>query len=61
VSNLSGITNRLIQLSDKKGYLTYKDINDEVPVDVKPDDLDEIFIKLREHDVMIVEQPDISN
>lgn len=61
MSNLPEITNRLIQLADKKGYLTYTDINEELPVDMKPDDLDVIFTNLRNHAVRIIQQSEISN
>jgi RNA polymerase primary sigma factor len=38
----------LIRLAQEQGYLTYGDINDALPENlVTPEDLDEIYIKLR--------------
>src|SRR5215204_2258212 len=38
----------LLRLAQEQGYLTYGDINDALPENVvSPEDLDEIYIKLR--------------
>src|SRR5262245_47971835 len=47
----------LLRLAQEQGYLTYNDINDALPDNiVSPEDLDEIYIKLRNLDVEIVDQ-----
>ncbi len=50
------ITKKLIALAQENGFLTYDDINEALPDDLNPNDLDEIYIKLRDHDIEIVEQ-----
>jgi RNA polymerase primary sigma factor len=50
------ITKKLIALAQENGYLTYDDINEALPDELNPDDLDEIYMKLRDHDIEIVEQ-----
>ncbi len=50
----------LVRLAQEQGYLTYGDINDALPdAVVTPDDLDEIYIKLRNLDVEIVDQAEV--
>src|SRR5438270_11190005 len=45
----------LLRLAQEQGYLTYSDINDALPDSiVNPEDLDEIYIKLRGLEVEIV-------
>jgi len=52
----------LLRLSQEQGYLTYNDINDALPEDVvTPDDLDEVYTKLRNLDVEIVDQAEVDN
>ncbi len=47
----------LIALGREQGFLTYDDINEAIPPDVtNADDLDEIFAKLREGGIEIVEE-----
>jgi RNA polymerase primary sigma factor len=47
----------LLALGREQGFLTYDDINEAIPPDVtSSDDLDEIFAKLREGGVEIVEE-----
>lgn len=47
----------LILLAREQGHLTYNDINDALPESVvSPDDLDEVFVKLRGLDIEIVDQ-----
>ncbi len=47
----------LLALAREQGHLTYDDINEALPADVtNSDDLDEIFTKLRENGVEILEE-----
>jgi len=46
----------LLLLAQEHGYVTYDDINDVLPDGLNPDDLDELFTKLRNLDVEIVDQ-----
>jgi RNA polymerase primary sigma factor len=50
----------LIKLAQEQGYLTYSDINDALPDSVvTAEELDEIYIKLRNLDVEIVDQAEV--
>jgi RNA polymerase primary sigma factor len=50
----------LVRLSQEQGYLTYGDINDALPdVMLSPEDLDEIYIQLRNLEVEIVDQAEV--
>jgi RNA polymerase primary sigma factor len=50
----------LVRLAQEQGYLTYGDINDALPSTlIKPEDLDDICIKLRGLDVEIVDQAEV--
>ncbi|MBM3833342.1 MAG: RNA polymerase sigma factor RpoD [Verrucomicrobia bacterium] len=50
----------LIRLAHEQGYLTYGDINDALPDSVvTPEDLDEIYIKLRNLEIEIVDQAEV--
>ena len=50
----------LVRLAQEQGYLTYNDINDALPDSiVTPEELDEIYIKLRNLDVEIVDQAEV--
>src|SRR5262249_30713146 len=50
----------LVKLAQEQGYLTYNDINDSLPdTIITPEDLDEIYIKLRNLDVEIVDQAEV--
>ncbi|HEV2209038.1 MAG TPA: RNA polymerase sigma factor RpoD [Verrucomicrobiae bacterium] len=50
----------LVRLAQEQGYLTYGDINDALPDGmVTPDDLDEIYVKLRNLEVEIVDQAEV--
>jgi RNA polymerase primary sigma factor len=50
----------LLRLAQEQGYLTYSDINDALPDNiVSPEELDEIYIKLRNLDVEIVDQAEV--
>jgi RNA polymerase primary sigma factor len=50
----------LVRLAQEQGYLTYNDINDALPdTMVSPEELDEIYMKLRNLDVEIVDQAEV--
>jgi RNA polymerase primary sigma factor len=50
----------LVRLAREQGYLTYGDINDALPETlITPEDLDEIYIKLRNLEVEIVDQAEV--
>ncbi len=45
----------LVHLAHEQGHVTYDDINDVLPEGLKPDDLDDLYTKLRNLDVDIVD------
>jgi RNA polymerase primary sigma factor len=50
----------LVRLAQEQGYLTYGDINDALPDSmISPEELDELYIKLRNLDVEIVDQAEV--
>jgi RNA polymerase primary sigma factor len=50
----------LVRLAQEQGYLTYNDINEILPDSVtSPEELDEIYIKLRNLDIEIVDQAEV--
>ena len=50
----------LVRLAQEQGYLTYNDINEALPeTPVSPDQLDDIYIKLRGLEVEIVDQAEV--
>src|SRR2546421_7215702 len=50
----------LVRLAQEQGYLTYSDINDALPDSViTPEELDEVYIKLRNLEVEIVDQAEV--
>ena len=50
----------LVRLAQEQGYLTYGDINDALPDNlVTPEDLDEIYQKLRNLEIEIVDQAEV--
>ncbi|MEI6357868.1 MAG: sigma-70 family RNA polymerase sigma factor, partial [Verrucomicrobiota bacterium] len=50
----------LVRIAQEQGYLTYGDINDALPDNVvTPEDLDEIYIKLRTLEIDIVDQAEV--
>ena len=52
----------LVRLAQEQGYLTYNDINDALPDNVvSPDDLDEVYTKLRNLEVEIVDQAEVDS
>jgi RNA polymerase primary sigma factor len=48
----------LVLLAHEQGHATYDDVNDLVPDGVSPDALDELYAKLRDHDIKVVEFAD---
>jgi RNA polymerase primary sigma factor len=50
----------LVRLAQEQGYLTYGDINDALPEGlIGPEELDEIYVKLRNLEVEIVDQAEV--
>ena len=50
----------LVRLAQEQGYLTYGDINDALPDNlVTPEDLDDIYMKLRNLEIEIVDQAEV--
>jgi RNA polymerase primary sigma factor len=50
----------LLRLAQEQGYLTYNDINEALPDGmISPDDLDELYSKLRNLEVEIVDQAEV--
>jgi RNA polymerase primary sigma factor len=50
----------LLRLAQEQGYLTYTDINDALPANfISAEDFDEIYIKLRNLEVEIVDQAEV--
>ncbi|MSU59082.1 MAG: RNA polymerase sigma factor RpoD [Pedosphaera sp.] len=54
--DLTETVKTLLHLAQGNGYVTYDDINDILPDGLNPDDLDQLFTKLRNLDVEIVDQ-----
>ena len=52
--DLTETVKTLLHLSQEHGYVTYDDINDVLPDNLSPDDLDALLTKLRSLDVEIV-------
>ncbi|HEY4952698.1 MAG TPA: RNA polymerase sigma factor region1.1 domain-containing protein, partial [Verrucomicrobiae bacterium] len=52
--DLSETIKTLLHLAQEHGYVTYDDINDVLPDNLSPDDLDALLTKLRSLDVEIV-------
>jgi RNA polymerase primary sigma factor len=59
-ADLNETLKELLALARENGYLTYDDINDILPDTLTPDDLDEIYTKLRNLDVEIVDRSEVS-
>src|ERR1035438_1966037 len=50
----------LVRLAQEQGYLTYNDINEALPdTPATPEELDEIYVKLRSLEVDIVDQAEV--
>jgi RNA polymerase primary sigma factor len=58
--DLTAVIQKLVQLAHDHGYLTYDDINDALPDDLTPDDLDKIYTKLKNLDIEIVDNAEES-
>jgi RNA polymerase primary sigma factor len=56
----SAVIQKLVNMAHERGYLTYDDINDALPDDLTPDDLDEIYTKLKNLDIEIVDSAEES-
>ncbi|MFM2294754.1 MAG: polymerase, sigma 70, partial [Verrucomicrobiota bacterium] len=56
----AGVIQKLVNMAHERGYLTYDDINDALPDDLTPDDLDEIYTKLKNLDIEIVDSAEES-
>ncbi len=50
----------LIALARENGYLTYDDLNDILPDGLTPDELDEIYTKLRNLDIEIIDRSEVN-
>jgi RNA polymerase primary sigma factor len=57
--DLTETVKTLLHLAQEHGYLTYDDINDVLPENLSPEDLDSLFTKLRSLDVEIVDQKEV--
>ena len=52
----------LIRLAQEQGHLTHADISDVLPEnELTPEKLDEVFAKLRAHEIEIVDQAEVDN
>ncbi len=49
----------LLHLAHENGHITYDDINDVLPEGMSPDDLDELYTKLRNLDIEIVDNAEV--
>ena len=49
----------LLHLAQEHGHVTYDDINDVLPDGMTPEDLDELYTKLRNLDVEIVDHAEV--
>src|ERR1041385_6421044 len=59
-ADLTEKVKELIRLAQEQGYLTYNDINDALPDNiVTADELDEIYVKLRNLEIEIVDQAEV--
>jgi RNA polymerase primary sigma factor len=59
IVDLTETIKTLLHLSQENGYVTYDDINDILPDNLHPDDLDELYTKLRALEVEIVDQAEV--
>ncbi len=59
VLDLTETIKTLLHLAQENGYVTYDDINDVLPDNLSPDDLDELYTKLRTLEVEIVDQAEV--
>jgi len=57
--DLNDTIKTLLHLSHENGHITYDDINDILPEGMTPEDLDELYTKLRNLDIEIVDQAEV--
>jgi RNA polymerase primary sigma factor len=58
--DIAGKIRELVRLAQEQGYLTYSDITETLPDSlITPEDLDDIYIKLRNLEVAIVDQAEV--
>ena len=58
-ADLTETIKTLLHLAHEHGHVTYDDINDILPDGLSPDDLDELYSKLRNLDVEIVDHAEV--
>ncbi len=58
-ADLAETIKTLLHLAHENGHVTYDDINDVLPDGLSPDDLDELYTKLRGLDVEIVDHAEV--
>jgi RNA polymerase primary sigma factor len=59
-SDIAEKIKELVRLAQEQGYLTYNDINDALPDTViAPEEMDEIYVKLRNLEIEIVDQAEV--
>ncbi len=58
-ADLTETIKTLLHLAHEHGHVTYDDINDVLPEGLSPDDLDELYTKLRTLDVEIVDHAEV--
>ena len=59
VIDLTETIKTLLHLSHEHGHVTYDDINDILPDGLSPDDLDELYTKLRNLEIEIVDHAEV--
>jgi RNA polymerase primary sigma factor len=57
--DLTETVKALLHIAKEHGYVTYDDINDILPDNLTPDDLDDLYTKLRALDVEIMDQAEV--
>ncbi len=58
-TDLTETIKTLLHLAHENGHVTYDDINDVLPEGLSPEDLDELYTKLRNLDVEIVDHAEV--
>src|SRR5882672_3364193 len=58
-ADLTETIKTLLHLAHENGHVTYDDINDVLPEGLSPDDLDELYSKLRGLDIEIVDHAEV--
>ena len=59
-ADLTETLKELLALARENGYLTFDDINDILPDGLTPDDLDELYVKLRNLEIEIVDRSEVN-